>query len=96
MPALDTLLWFQRELSIDEQWTLEGTHHARTANDWLRNQDANAEPVLAILTRAYGEHTAALWRQRWRMFWMACAETFAYRGGQEWLVAHYRFVRRSR
>jgi cyclopropane-fatty-acyl-phospholipid synthase len=23
------------------------------------------------------------------MFWMACAETFGYAGGGEWLVGHY-------
>ncbi|MBS0367144.1 MAG: class I SAM-dependent methyltransferase [Proteobacteria bacterium] len=93
MPAVDTLLWFQRHMRIEQQWTVDGTHYARTANHWLRNQDASTEQVLAILTQAYGAHAAALWRQRWRMFWMACAETFGYRNGQEWLVAHYRFVR---
>ena len=45
------------------------------------------------LRAAYGAG-AALWNQRWRMFWMACAELFGYAGGQEWVVAHYRFARR--
>jgi len=44
------------------------------------------------LDEAYGDN-ARLWFQRWRMFWMACAELFGYADGQEWLVTHYRFVR---
>jgi cyclopropane-fatty-acyl-phospholipid synthase len=27
------------------------------------------------------------------MFWMACAELFGYRGGEQWLVGHYRFAK---
>jgi cyclopropane-fatty-acyl-phospholipid synthase len=86
MPAADTLLWFQRDLSLEQRWLIDGTHYQRTAHDWLRNQDAAREQILTILTRAYGAQTAALWLQRWRMFWIACAETFGYRGGQEWCV----------
>ena len=92
MPGADTLLWFQDSLRIEQQWRLSGSHYARTANLWLANQDAQRAEVLATLRTAYGD-AAPVWNQRWRMFWMACAELFGYRGGNEWLVGHYRFVR---
>ena len=91
MPSADTLLWFQRDLKIEEQWRVDGTHYQRTANHWLQNQDAHKEQALKILADAYGDDRAQLWHQRWRMFWMACAELFGYRDGSEWLVGHYRF-----
>ena len=93
MPASDTLLWFQRDLKIEQRWHVDGTHYQRTADHWLQNQDAAREDVMAVLREAYDDATATLWFQRWRMFWMACAELFGYADGQEWLVAHYRFAR---
>jgi cyclopropane-fatty-acyl-phospholipid synthase len=92
MPASDTLLWFQRALQIEGRWHVDGTHYEKTANHWLARQDGNRTAVMAALTQAYGD-AAPLWFQRWRMFWMACAEMFGYADGQEWLVAHYRFAR---
>lgn len=92
MPSADTLLWFQRHLEIEQRWLVDGTHYQRSANHWLANQDARRDAVMQVLTTAYGRH-ADLWFQRWRMFWMACAELFGYGDGQDWLVAHYRFVR---
>jgi cyclopropane-fatty-acyl-phospholipid synthase len=92
MPATDTLLWFQRDLRIEHRWLIDGTHYQRSANHWLENQDTNRDAVMAALTEAYGD-AAPLWFQRWRMFWMSCAELFGYADGQEWMVSHYRFVR---
>jgi cyclopropane-fatty-acyl-phospholipid synthase len=91
MPAADTLLHFQRDLALEERWLLDGRHYARTAEHWLQRQDAQRDAVMAVLVAAYGREAAALWFQRWRMFWMSCAELFGYAGGQEWGVAHYRF-----
>ena len=93
MPSADTLLHFQQHLAIEQRWLLPGTHYEKTANHWLANQDRNRDEVLAVLTAAYGTEEAARWHQRWRMFWMACAELFGYDDGNEWLVAHYRFAK---
>jgi cyclopropane-fatty-acyl-phospholipid synthase len=90
MPSADTLVQAQSHLPLEERWLLPGTHYQRTANHWLARQDSNRDEVLAVLREAYGED-APRWHQRWRMFWMACAELFGYREGEEWLVAHYRF-----
>jgi cyclopropane-fatty-acyl-phospholipid synthase len=90
MPSADTLLHFRQGLALEERWLLPGTHYQRTANHWLERQDARRAEVMAVLREAYGAD-AARWHQRWRMFWMACAELFGYAGGSEWQVAHYRF-----
>ncbi len=95
MPAADTLLHFQDELVLQQQWRLSGAHYEMTANHWLANQDAQREQVLRVLGETYGEHEATRWAQRWRIFWMACAELFGYDGGNQWLVAHFRFARRK-
>lgn len=95
MPSADTFLHFQDRLLLRERWLVSGTHYQRTANHWLANQDAQRADVLRILEGVYGsKKDARIWGQRWRMFWMACAELFGYRNGNEWLVAHYRFDKR--
>jgi cyclopropane-fatty-acyl-phospholipid synthase len=48
---------------------------------------------MKVLADTYGAANAPIWFQRWRIFYMACAELFGYAGGGEWLVSHYRFVR---
>ena len=92
MPAADTLLHFQEALAIERRWLVDGTHYERTSNHWLERQDAQKDAVMATLQSAYGD-AAPLWFQRWRMFWMSCAELFGYDQGREWMVAHYRFNR---
>jgi cyclopropane-fatty-acyl-phospholipid synthase len=92
MPSADTLLQAQSRLPLQERWLLPGSHYRRTAEHWLQRQDRNREEVMAVLREAYGAE-APRWHQRWRMFWMACAEMFGYAGGSEWLVGHYRFGR---
>lgn len=91
MPSETTLLGFQAALTLDQQWRVSGKHYERTANAWLQNTDEHYDDVLSIFEHVYGPSEAARWVQRWRMFFMACAELFGYENGQQWLVGHYRF-----
>ena len=91
MPAQTTLHYFQEHLRLQREWELSGQHYQKTCNAWLANLDNNRAEV-EIALRAYGDR-ASLWTQRWRMFFMACAELFGYSAGDEWFVAHYLFVK---
>lgn len=93
MPSAQLLHHFQADLQLDAEWHLAGTHYARTAEAWYDNLMAKRREVLAILAGAYAEDAARRF-QRWRVFFLACAELFGYAGGREWIVAHYRFAQR--
>jgi len=93
MPSHDLLTAFDRDLVVEERWVVDGTHYARTAEAWLALLDARKAAVMPVLVATYGEREAHRWLQRWRVFFLACAELFAYEGGQQWWVSHYRFRR---
>jgi cyclopropane-fatty-acyl-phospholipid synthase len=92
MPSDELPLRFQDRLRFLARWRWDGTHYERTANAWLANVDTHRAAVLEVLEATYGA-SAPQWLQRWRLFFMACAELFGYRGGQEWWVSHYLFER---
>jgi cyclopropane-fatty-acyl-phospholipid synthase len=93
MPSDDLPLRFQEQLRLLRRYRWNGTHYEATANAWLKNMDAKRDRVMAILARTYGEENAERWFQRWRIFFMACAELFAFDNGREWYVSHYLFAR---
>ena len=95
MPSVALLPSFQDDLRVAEQWVLDGTHYARTAEAWYRNLMDRSAAALAALGAAADPKGARRRLQRWRVFFLACAELFGYRAGSEWGVAHYRFVQRS-
>ncbi len=94
MPSDDLPLYFQDALKIKQRWRWDGTHYEKTANAWLENMDRNAAQITPILAASYGAQDVEMWRNRWRIFYMACAELFGYNKGQEWWVTHYLFEKK--
>ena len=89
MPSDDLPLYFQDTLKINNQWRWSGNHYEKTSNAWLKNMDANKATIWPLLEETYGQDETQKWWMRWRMFFMACAELFAFNNGQEWYVSHY-------
>jgi len=94
MPADSLPLYFAEHFAIEEHWRLAGTHYAKTANGWYENLKKNEVEVKNLFAEIYKGESASVWFERWKIFFLACAEMFGLRSGNEWLVSHYRFKAR--
>ena len=94
MPSENLLLNFQDDVRLVKQWWIGGQHYEKTANHWLERMDAAKAQIMPVFRSCYGDKDAAIWFQRWRMFYMAVAELFGYAEGNEWGVGHYLFEKR--
>ncbi|TVS17057.1 MAG: class I SAM-dependent methyltransferase [Gammaproteobacteria bacterium] len=88
MPREDQFAQFPDVVTLEQRWWLEGTHYQRTCNDWLAKLDAQRTRVADQLVGTYGPESVSIWLQRWRMFFMACAELFGLDDGSQYGVVH--------
>lgn len=89
MPSHDLLERLDGPMKEEKRWNVPGTHYGRTSEDWLRNQDHHKAEIMQIFRQTYGADDAGQWFHRWRVFFLACAELFAYSNGTEWIVSHH-------
>ena len=88
MPSEGIFHHFEDDLLTEQRWRLNGSHYDRTLRAWLANLDRDRDPCLLLFETTYGAADAGRWLHRWRLFFLSCAELFAYRDGREWYVTH--------
>ena len=93
MPSESLFQYFSNSLKVEKQWKVSGLEYWRTCEAWLNNLDQSRDSILSRFCEDLDAHEAKICLQRWRMFFMACAELFRYRNGYEWFVSHYLFNR---
>lgn len=96
MPGDHLLFYFNNRLNVEKHWRMGGVHYQKTAEAWLTNMDARRDDIMPIFAQTYGKDNAVMWWAYWRVFFMACAELWGYRGGDEWLVSHYLLNKQSK
>jgi cyclopropane-fatty-acyl-phospholipid synthase len=91
MPSNHLLTYFNDDLTIDKLWVVNGMNYSKTSEAWLSNMDKHEKEIMPLFEQTYGKDQAVKWWVYWRLFYIACAELFGYRNGNEWMVCHYLF-----
>jgi cyclopropane-fatty-acyl-phospholipid synthase len=95
MPSDHLLLYFNEHFGIEKHWRVDGTHYSKTSEAWLANMDKHKAELYPLFEQTYGKENATKWWVYWRLFFLACAELWGYKNGQEWFVSHYLFKKKS-
>jgi cyclopropane-fatty-acyl-phospholipid synthase len=96
MPSWDYLTRYQDQVVLLDRWQVDGRHYSRTLRAWMDNLDRHRDRVMPVLESVYGRKRSRLSFRYWRIFFMACDETFALDSGQAYFVGHYLFAERHR
>jgi cyclopropane-fatty-acyl-phospholipid synthase len=89
MPSHGLIRHFSTIFEVEDEWRWSGAHYRHTALDWLKNFDRHGPAIDAIFRQVYGADVA-LWKRRWRIFFLATAGLFGDSGGDVWGISHYR------
>ena len=92
--AASTLLYFQQHLILERHWLMPGSHHERTINAWLERQRSHRAELVELFAREYGQREAMRHYRSYRLALMGQSEMFGYADGGEWMLTHYRFMKR--
>lgn len=95
MPSDHLLLYFADHLKIEKHWRVSGMHYSKTSESWLKNMDQHKTEIMPLFEETYTKEQALKWWVYWRVFFMACAELWGYNQGEEWIVSHYLFTKKS-
>ena len=91
-PSYDIFSYFTEDITVKQQWPVNGNHYALTCEAWHRKCLSQKKSVLDVFGQFYGLNSELSSLERlamWRMFFLACAELFAWQDGGEWFVGHY-------
>jgi cyclopropane-fatty-acyl-phospholipid synthase len=89
MPSFDLPHRVKSALAVESEWQIDGRDYARTLRAWLDRLDACRPEIDTVFANTLAPREARRAVQRWRMFFMACEELFAFNEGSEWFVGHY-------
>lgn len=91
MPSDELFLRIRGPLELQRRWRWSGKHYAKTSDAWLGNLLRNRREVIELFEQELSPTEALRTFHRWKMFFLACSETFGFKEGQEWWVSHYLF-----
>lgn len=94
MPSDALPLHLQHDMSLVDHWRVCGLNYARTLDSWLCLLDAQRPAIREALAETHSPHDLGKQIRRWRIFFMACSELFAFCQGNEWFVSHYLMSKR--
>ncbi|MHA2504096.1 MAG: SAM-dependent methyltransferase [Candidatus Kariarchaeaceae archaeon] len=93
MPSVGTLPHFAPpHFDLTEEWEVNGSHYQKTLEAWYQLMLERKASIMPVLQETYGKDARAWWHY-WRIFFIANAELFGFKNGEEWVVKHYRFTR---